>query len=156
MRMNKNTISDGCSTVVLDVDWAGIGWVGYGYLQMTTAMRSSLYPGMRHVNKKYTAVLYVWLCSGADCGSSLVGHWETDSLPKRHQLWRGFREGRILTCKALKGNIFFIYTCMMRHQQIISNLMFESRECKKRLNLWTNGEQNLPFCNRAAPKTSVT
>ena len=106
--------------------------------------------------QKYTAVLYVRLCSGADCGSSLVGHWETDSLPKRHQLWRGFREGRILTCKALKGNIFFIYTCMMRHQQIISNLMFESRECKKRLNLWTNGEQNLPFCNRAAPKTSVT
>ena len=59
MRMNKNTISDGCSTVVLDVDWAGMGWVGYGYLQMTMAMRSSLYPGMHHVNK--STLLYYML-----------------------------------------------------------------------------------------------
>ena len=44
---------------MLDVDWAGMGWVGYGYLQMTMAMRSSLYPGMHHVNK--STLLYYML-----------------------------------------------------------------------------------------------
>ena len=116
----------------------GLGWDGMGWVWISpddNGNEVQFISWYAPCEQKYTAVLYVRLCSGADCGSSLVGHWETDSLPKRHQLWRGFREGRILTCKALKGNIFFIYTCMMRHQQIISNLMFESRECKKRLNL---------------------